>query len=78
MDLYKAIKKLNKEEQYFIKRTAEGITLVDIGKEMGIDKDKVWRMKQTIFSRLRKELEVVEPMKSGEYRLNDDNQYSFF
>ena len=78
MDLYKAIKKLNKEEQYFIRRTAEGITLVDIGKEMGIDKDKVWRMKQKTFSRLRKELEAVEPMKSGEYRLNDDNQYSFF
>ena len=78
MDLYKAIKKLNKEEQYFIKRTAEGITLVDIGKEMGIDKDKVWRMKQKTFSRLRKELEAVEPMKPGEYRLNDDNQYSFF
>ena len=78
MDLYKAIKSLNKEEQYFIKRTTEGATLVVIGKEMGIDKDKVWRMKQKTFSRLRKELEVVEPMKSGEYRLNDDNQYSFF
>ena len=78
MDLYKAIKNLNKEEQYFIKRTTEGATLVVIGKEMGIDKDKVWRMKQKTFSRLRKELEVVEPMKSGEYRLNDDNQYSFF
>ena len=78
MDLYKAIKKLNKEEQYFIKRTAEGITLVNIGKEMGIDKDKVWRMKKKVLSKLKKELEVVEHMKSGEYRLNDDNQYSFF
>ena len=78
MDLYKAIKKLNKEEQYFIKRTAEGITLVNIGKEMGINKDKVWRTKQKIFSKLRKELEVVELIKPGKYRLNDDNQYSFF
>ena len=78
MDLYKAIKSLNKEEQYFIKRTTEGATLVVIGKEMGIDKDKVWRMKKKVLSKLKKELEVVEHMKSGEYRLNDDNQYSFF
>ena len=78
MDLYKAIKSLNKEEQYFIKRTTEGATLVVIGEEIGINKDKVWRMKKKVLSKLKKELEVVEHMKSGEYRLNDDNQYSFF
>ena len=78
MDLYKAIKSLNKEEQYFIKRTTEGATLVVIGEEIGINKDKAWRTKQKIFSKLRKELEVVELIKPGKYRLNDDNQYSFF
>lgn len=78
MDLYKAIKSLNKEEQYFIKRTTEGATLVVIGEEIGINKDKAWRTKQKIFSKLRKELEVVELIKPRKYRLNDDNQYSFF
>ena len=78
MDLYAAIENLNEEEQYFIKRSMEGAILEEIGKEIGINKDKAWRMKQKIFTKLRKELEVIEPIKVGEYRVSDNMQYSFF
>lgn len=78
MDLYAAIENLNEEEQYFIKRSMEGAILEEIGKEIGINKDKAWRMKQKIFTKLRKELEVIDPIKVGEYRVSENNQYSFF
>ena len=59
MDLYKALDKLNSDERYFIKRTMDNASLSVIGDEMRIGKDKAFRLKKKIFSKLKKELEVI-------------------
>ena len=59
MDLYKALNKLNNDERYFIKRTMDNATLSVISDEMRISKDKAFRLKKKIFSKLKKELEVI-------------------
>lgn len=58
-DLHSAITKLNEDEKYLIQRLLAKATLEMIGKEMGIGKDKAFRMKKKVLSKLKKELEAI-------------------
>ena len=59
LDLYSAIARLNEDEKYLIQRLLSNVTLETIGKEMGIGKDKAFRMKKKVLSKLKKDLEVI-------------------
>ena len=58
-DLHSAITKLNEDEKYLIQRLLSNSTLETIGNEMGIGKDKAFRMKKKVLSKLKKDLEVI-------------------
>lgn len=56
LDLCFAISKLSKDEQYLIQRLLADANLETIGKEMGISKDKAFRIKKKVIGKLKEYL----------------------